>query len=56
MWQRGTVNVTLQGKASGAAELGETIYVRTENGQRLRCVALGPGLVKVLDASGEEVR
>lgn len=56
LWKRGGVAVTLAGKASGTAELGQRVYVRTENGQRLLGIARGPGRVEILNVSSEEIR
>jgi len=56
VWERGALSVTVIGRAAGTAEMGETVYVRTESGQRLRGIASGPGRVRILETSLEEIR
>ena len=47
IWDRGAVGLRLPGTAAGSAALGDTVFVRTESGRRLRGVAVAPGTVNV---------
>lgn len=47
IWNRGAVGLRLPGTAAGSAVLGDTVFVRTESGRRLRGVAVAPGTVNV---------
>jgi flagella basal body P-ring formation protein FlgA len=51
--RRGGIVLTLAGTAAGHAELGGSVHVRTENGQRLTGVAVGPSQVEIPNASSE---
>lgn len=46
-WVRGPVALTLPARALGTVAEGEPVYVRTETGERLRGLAVGPGRVRV---------
>jgi flagella basal body P-ring formation protein FlgA len=56
VWERGALCVTVLGRAAGTAEVGESVYVRTDTGRRLRGIALGPGRVRISDTSLERMR
>jgi flagella basal body P-ring formation protein FlgA len=43
----GSITVTLTGRASGSAAVGETVQVRAQTGKRMEAVVIGPGLVRV---------
>lgn len=47
IWNKGAVGLRLPGTAAGSAMLGDTVFVRTESGRRLRGVAVAPGTVNV---------
>ncbi len=47
IWSKGAVGLQLLGTAAGSAVLGDTVFVRTESGRRLRGVAVAPGIVNV---------
>lgn len=47
IWEEGAIGLRMPGTAAGSAVLGETVFVRTESGQRLRGVAVAPGTVNV---------
>lgn len=51
-WGGSTVAITAPGKASGSGAVGDTVFVRTEAGQRLRGVAVAPGVVDVSKETG----
>jgi flagella basal body P-ring formation protein FlgA len=46
-WRRGTVALSMRGTAAGSASLGESVWVRTENGHRLQGVVAAPALVRI---------
>ena len=47
IWNKGAVGLRMPGTAAGSAVLGDTVFVRTESGRRLRGVAVAPGIVNV---------
>lgn len=47
VWSRHGVGLRVLGKAVQSATVGDTVFVRTEGGQRLRGVVVGPGRVNV---------
>jgi flagella basal body P-ring formation protein FlgA len=46
-WVGDAVAITLPGKALGTVPVGESVYVRTDTGERLRGLAVAPGRVRV---------
>ncbi|MEQ8329977.1 MAG: flagellar basal body P-ring formation chaperone FlgA [Longimicrobiales bacterium] len=51
-WQRGGVGLTASATAAGSAAVGDTVFVRTQSGERLRGVAVAPGIVDVSREGG----
>ncbi|MFQ5538163.1 MAG: flagellar basal body P-ring formation chaperone FlgA [Gemmatimonadota bacterium] len=49
-WRRNGVGITAAGTAVGTGALGESVYVRTASGKRMRGVVVAPGTV---DVSGD---
>ncbi len=47
VWSTGTVAVTVPGVAAGSGPVGESVYVRTESGKRIRGTIVAPGVVDV---------
>lgn len=45
IWSSGALKISLDGTAVGSGSMGETIYVRTEQGSRMSGVITGPGTV-----------
>jgi flagella basal body P-ring formation protein FlgA len=43
----GSITLTLTGRVSGSAAVGETVQVRAQTGRRMEAVVIGPGLVRV---------
>ena len=51
VWQSGSVQVRVPGRAAGSGRLGEEVRVRTETGKRLSGVVVAPGVVDVTPTS-----
>jgi flagella basal body P-ring formation protein FlgA len=47
VWQSPGVGIRVRGRALGSAPVGGEVFVRTENGERLRGIVLAPGVVDV---------
>jgi flagella basal body P-ring formation protein FlgA len=43
----GSITLTLTGRVSGSAAIGESVQVRAQTGKRMEAVVVGPGLVRV---------
>ncbi len=53
LWKRGGVGLRLPGRAVSSAALGEEVFVRTAAGERLRGIAVAPGIVNVTRGGGQ---
>jgi flagella basal body P-ring formation protein FlgA len=56
IWTSGALTISLKGKAVGSAAMGERVFVRTEEGQRMSGIVTGPGTVLLSnpDTGGED--